>query len=126
MYPENFRYTKEHEWVGPSEEGKHRIGVTQHAQKELGDVVFVQLAEVDESYAAEASFGVVESVKAVSDVYMPLAAKVVAVNEALEDTPELVNSDPHGEGWLCEVELEDVGAFEGLMTSAQYIEFVGS
>lgn len=125
MYSEKYRYTKEHEWIDASAAGSKRIGITDHAQGELGDVVFVQLAEVDKDYDAEESCGVIESVKAVSDVYMPLAGKVTAVNETLEDSPELVNSDPHGEGWLCEIELADESALEGLMTAAQYTEFLG-
>lgn len=124
MYPEQYRYTKEHEWIDASGEGPARVGITDHAQSELGDIVFVQLPEVGASLEAKASFGVVESVKAVSDIYMPVAGKVVAVNAALADKPELVNQDPHGEGWLCEVELADAAALEGLMSAGDYQGFL--
>lgn len=124
MYPESFRYTKEHEWIDASGEGPAKVGITDHAQSELGDVVHVDLPEVDKDYAANASFGAVESVKAVSDVYMPVAGKVVAVNDALEGSPELVNSSPHEDGWLCQVEVADADALAGLMTASEYEAFL--
>lgn len=126
MYPENFRYTKEHEWIDAGADGACAVGITEHAQGELGDVVFVQLPEVGKEYAADQSFGVVESVKAVSDIYMPVAAKVVEVNARLEENPELVNSDPHGEGWICKVEPADKGAVDALMSAGDYQGFVSA
>jgi glycine cleavage system H protein len=120
MYPEKYRYTKEHEWIDASGKKTARVGITDHAQSELGDIVAVQLPEVGAEYAGGAEFGVVDSVKAASPVYMPVAAKVVRVNQTLLDKPELVNQDPHGEGWFCEVELVDKGALAGLLSAGDY------
>lgn len=124
MYPESYRYTKEHEWIEVDADGAAKVGITQHAQGELGDIVFVELPETGKDFAAEASFGVVESVKAVSDLYMPVAGKVTEVNQALEATPELINQDPHGEGWILKLELADAGSLEALMDAQAYKAFV--
>ena len=96
LIPENLKYTKDHEWVRIEEDGTLTVGVTDYAQSSLGDITFVELPETDEAFAAGDSFGVVESVKAASDLYMPVAGSVVGVNEALADAPETVNSDPQG------------------------------
>jgi glycine cleavage system H protein len=121
MYPEDLRYTKEHEWI--LVEGKTgRVGITEYAQHALGDVVFVELPEVGTKLKIGESFGVVESVKAVSDVYSPCVGVVTAVNESLLDTPELINQDPYGEGWLIEVEVEELDS--ELLNSDEYEDFV--
>lgn len=102
MYPENLKYTKEHEWVDLENK---RVGITYYAQEALGDVVFVELPEVGAELEVGESLGVVESVKAVSDIYAPVSGKVLAVNEELLDSPELINEDPYGKGWILEMEI---------------------
>lgn len=119
--PAELKYTKEHEWVSElTADGTVRIGVTDHAQSELGDVVYVDLPEVGETIDAEATFGEIESTKSVSDLFAPIAGEVVAVNEDLADAPETVNSDPYGAGWLIEVRPNDAADIEGLLSSADY------
>lgn len=124
MYPDNLRYTKEHEWVSVSGE-EATIGVTFFAQKELGDVVFVELPEVGRSLAAGEEFGTVESVKAVSEIYAPVAGEVKEVNKELEDKPEIVNEDPYGRGWMMKIKISDPSELETLMDAAAYQEMVG-
>ncbi|MGI6036130.1 MAG: glycine cleavage system protein GcvH [Limnochordia bacterium] len=119
MYPAELKYTEEHEWVRV-EGNKARMGITDFAQKELGDVVFVELPELGSSIKATEALGVVESVKAVSDIYAPLSGEVVKVNDKLEDSPELINEDPYGEGWIAELEVEDPKELEGLLTAEEY------
>jgi glycine cleavage system H protein len=129
VIPEDLRYTDAHEWVRDLGEGVVRIGITDHAQSQLGDVVFVQLPAVGESVAAGAAVGEVESTKSVSDIFAPLSGTVVAVNEALADAPELVNSGPYGDGWMLEVRLEGAdGAapLDELLDPAAYRDLVGS
>jgi glycine cleavage system H protein len=121
--PETLRYSEEHEWVLVAD-GVATIGITDHAQEELGDIVFVELPALGTVLAKAATLGVVESVKAVSDVYAPIGGKVVTVNDRLTAEPEIINEDPYGEGWMVTVELADVGEVDGLMTAAQYREFV--
>ncbi|MDO4820470.1 MAG: glycine cleavage system protein GcvH [Rothia sp. (in: high G+C Gram-positive bacteria)] len=119
--PAELKYTKEHEWVSElTADGTVRIGVTDHAQSELGDVVYVDLPEVGETIDAEATFGEIESTKSVSDLFAPIAGEVVAVNEDLADAPETVNSDPYGAGWLIEVRPSDAADIEGLLSAADY------
>lgn len=120
MVPEDLRYTEEHEWVGPTEPGTVRVGITDYAQSQLGDVVHVQLPEVGESVTPGDPIGEVESTKSVSDVYAPVAGEVVASNAALDERPELVNSDPYGEGWMIEIKLADEAALDALMGAADY------
>ena len=121
--PETLRYSEDHEWVLVAD-GVATIGITDHAQEELGDIVFVELPALGTVLAKAATLGVVESVKAVSDVYAPIGGKVVTVNDRLTAEPEIINEDPYGEGWMVTVELADVGEVDGLMTAAQYREFV--
>jgi glycine cleavage system H protein len=117
--PEDLRYSSDHEWA--SLRGSVvRLGVTDYAQDALGDVVFVQLPAVGAKVSAGDSFSEVESTKSVSDVYAPVSGTVVAVNEALESTPELINQDPYGAGWLCEIECSDPAEFEQLLDAAAY------
>jgi glycine cleavage system H protein len=122
VYPEDLKYTSEHEWVrSPGEaEGSVRVGITDFAQEALGDIVFVSLPEVGEEIESGAAVGELESTKSVSDVYAPLTGTVAARNEALDATPELVNSDPYGEGWLLEIVPSDASAVDGLMDAAAY------
>ncbi len=122
MYPEELKYTAEHEWVRTPGEaaGSVRIGITDYAQEALGDIVYVSLPEVGESVAAGTTVGELESTKSVSDVYAPVTGEVVARNDALDATPELVNSDPYGGGWLFEVVPSDGADVDGLMDAATY------
>ncbi len=123
MDTSTLRYTKEHEWV-KVEGNKVRLGITDHAQKALGDVVFVELPAVGDGLELGKAFGVVESVKAVSDVYAPVSGTVTAINEALLDAPETLNQDAYGEGWMIEMELTDPGEVNGLLDEAQYQQFL--
>ena len=119
-YPQDLRYTAEHEWVRTESEGVVRIGITAFAQDALGDVVYVSLPSVGDSLSAGDSCGEVESTKSVSDLYAPLAGEVVAVNEALDAAPELVNSDPYGQGWMYDVRLTDAAAVDSLLDLEAY------
>jgi glycine cleavage system H protein len=120
-YPDDLRYSKEHEWVR-AEEDRATIGITSFAADELGDIVFVELPEVGATLSQFGTFGVVESVKAVSDLYSPVSGEVVEVNEALRDSPELLNSDPFGDGWIVRVTVADAAELEGLMDAAAYAD----
>ncbi|MBA2264830.1 MAG: glycine cleavage system protein GcvH [Chloroflexi bacterium] len=122
-YPDDLRYSKEHEWVRV-EGSTATIGITSFAADELGDVVFVELPEVGATLSQFGTFGVVESVKAVSDLYAPISGEVIEVNEALRDSPELLNADAFGEGWIAKVELTDAGQLDGLMDATTYAEEV--
>ncbi len=123
MYPVELRYTKDHEWLRV-DESTGTIGITDHAQNELGDIVYVELPKDGDRVTAKESLGSVESVKAVSDVYSPVSGEVVAVNSKLQDKPELINTDPYGEGWLVRVKLTDPREAEGLMSSEDYEAYV--
>lgn len=122
-FPANLYYSKDHEWV-EIDGNRARIGITDYAQESLGDIVFVELPQVGDELAAGDSFGVVESVKSASDVYAPVGGKVVAVNEALLDAPQDINTDPYGKGWMIELELSDPGEVESLMDAGAYQELV--
>jgi len=117
-YPEDLRYTAEHEWVRPG--GTVRVGITAFAQDALGDIVYLQLPSVGDQVRAGTACGEIESTKSVSDVYAPLTGTVTAVNDALETSPELVNSDPYGDGWMFELEPEDAAAVDALLTADGY------
>jgi glycine cleavage system H protein len=119
MYPPEFLYTKEHEWIRV-DESVGIIGITDHAQRELGDIVYVELPKVGDHVTAKEAFGTVESVKAVSDLYSPVTGEVIGVNSKLQNTPELLNADPHGEAWLIRVQLSDRSETEKLMTAEEY------
>lgn len=126
MFPDDLKYTAEHEWVrSPGESaGSVRVGITDYAQDALGDIVYVQLPAIGDTVAAGDSVGELESTKSVSDVYCPVSGEVVARNEALEATPELVNTDPYGAGWLFEVAVADGGAATELLDAAAYEQLV--
>ncbi|APX93131.1 glycine cleavage system protein H [Halomonas sp. 1513] len=118
--PSNLRYTKSHEWVLDNGDGTVTLGITDHAQQALGDVVFVELPEVGQELASGEEFGVIESVKAASDLYAPLGGEVVAVNENLEDAPETVNESPYEDGWIAKLKLSDSDALAGLLDAEAY------
>ena len=118
-YPDDLRYSKEHEWVRV-EDSRATIGITSFAAEELGDIVFVELPEIGAALSQFGTFGVVESVKAVSDLFSPVSGTVSEVNEALRDAPELMNSDPFGEGWIARLELSDPGELDTLMDGEAY------
>jgi glycine cleavage system H protein len=123
MYPQEFLYTKEHEWIRV-DESIGTIGITDHAQKELGDIVFVELPKVGDHVAANESFGTVESVKAVSEMYSPVTGEVTAVNAKAQANPEMLNADPHGDAWLIRVQLSDRSEIENLMTAEDYETYI--
>ena len=125
MYPTHLRYTKEHEWLEVSGETA-TLGITDFAQKELGDIVYVELPEVGKQVGAGDTLGTIESVKAVSEVYAPVGGTVVEVNAALSDKPEMVNADPHGRGWICRLRLQDPGEAERLLDVSAYRELVSA
>jgi glycine cleavage system H protein len=121
VYPEDLKYTSEHEWVRASGgEDTVRVGITHFAQDALGDIVYVQLPEVGEDLESGAAVGELESTKSVSDIYAPVAGTVVSRNDALEQTPELVNSDPYGDGWLLEIRATDPSAVDSLLSATDY------
>jgi len=123
MYPEEFQYTKDHEWIQVDEDAA-TIGITDHAQKELGDIVYVELPKAGDSVTAAETFGTVESVKAVSEIYSPVSGKVTAVNNKLQEHPELLNSDPHAAAWLIRVQMSDPDEVDKLMSSEEYEAYV--
>lgn len=120
--PDGLKYTKDHEWV-KIEGNKATVGITDFAQSELGDIVYVDISTVGQQVAAHDVFGTVEAVKTVSDLYMPVAGKVLEVNSILDGTPEKVNEDPYGDGWMVKIEI--TGSTDGLLTAAQYKELIG-
>ncbi|WP_104203657.1 glycine cleavage system protein GcvH [Billgrantia saliphila] len=124
--PANLRYNDSHEWVLDNGDGTVTIGITDHAQEALGDVVFVELPEVGRTLAKGEEFGVIESVKAASDLYAPLAGEIVEVNEALEDAPETVNEAPYEGGWIMKVRVDDAAAVEALLDADAYQAIVDS
>ena len=120
--PEDLHYSKDHEWVRVDGD-QAIIGITDYAQNSLGDVVYVELPKAEDEFAANESFGSVESVKAVSEVFTPIAGAVVTINEALADEPETVNSDPYGEGWMIRLKMANPGEVDSLLTAAEYEDF---
>jgi len=122
-FPEGLKYSKEHEWV--SVDGTlATIGITEYAQEELGDIVYVELPEIGEKLVKDDPFGAVESVKAVSDVYAPVSGTVLEVNDTLPDNPETINEDAYGDGWMVRVEITDMDDLKDLMSADEYAEFV--
>lgn len=121
--PSELRYTQEHEWMNPSGD-RWRIGITEFAAKQMGDVVFVELPEVGRVLDRHDEFGTVESVKAVSELFSPVSGKITAINEALRDDPELLNTDPYGDGWIIEIEPSQKAESKELMSSEQYDKFI--
>lgn len=121
--PSELRYSKDHEWV-KIEGDVATVGITDFAQRELGDIVYVEIETLGETLAAEAIFGTVEAVKTVSDLFMPLGGAVIEINDALEDAPEAVNEDPYGTGWMIKIKIEDPSALETLLNADQYQELI--
>lgn len=122
--PENLKYTKDHEWI-LVEGDVATVGITEFAQGELGDIVFVEIETEGEDLDKEEVFGTIEAVKTVSDLYMPVKGKVLEVNDDLEDQPELVNKEPYEGGWMVKIQAEDVAEFDALLTAEQYKELIG-
>jgi glycine cleavage system H protein len=123
--PSELKYTKDHEWV-KIEGDIATIGITDFAQSELGDIVYVEVETLDETLAAEEIFGTVEAVKTVSDLFLPLSGEIIEFNTALEDTPENVNKDPYGDGWMIKVKCSDLSEVDGLMSSDAYKTLIGA
>ena len=123
QFPDNLKYTKDHEWVRV-EGNTGYIGITDFAQRELGDIVYVDITGDGETLAMEDTFGTVEAVKTVSDLYMPVSGTISAVNPELDGAPELINQDPYGKGWMIKVEMSDLSELDGLMDAAAYGELV--
>jgi glycine cleavage system H protein len=121
--PEDLTYTKDHEWVRVKGE-EATVGITDHAQQQLGDVVYVELPKVGDKFETSEPFGSVESVKAVSEIYMPLSGAVVEINDALNDSPELVNEDPYGDGWMIRIKIENLSQVDALLTSIEYEDYI--
>lgn len=121
---DGYRFSREHEWVREEEDGTFTIGISHYAQDALGDIVFVELPSVGETLEAEEEFGVVESVKAVSDLYAPITGEVVEINDELEDSPELINESPYGSGWIVRVKIENRDEFTALLDVDGYEEFL--
>ena len=121
--PDDLRYSTDHEWVR-TEGTRVRIGITDYAQDALGDVVFVQAPELDSAVAAGATISEVESTKSVSDIYSPVAGTIVAINDALDGTPELLNRDPYGDGWICDIEVTDASALDDLLDADGYRKLI--
>ena len=123
--PGDLKYTKEHEWIKLNDNNTAIVGITDYAQRELGDIVFIDVNTLGKSLEAEEIFGTVEAVKAVSDLFLPLTGKIVEVNSALSNNPELVNTDPYGEGWMIKIEIKDNAAIEKLLDAEAYEQLVG-
>ena len=123
--PEGLYYSKDHEWLKVEGE-TGTVGITDHAQHSLGDVVYVELPKAGETFAAHDTFGSVESVKAVSELFLPIAGEVTEVNESLSDEPEKVNTDPYGDGWMLRVKLSNRGEVDSLLSAAEYEDYIGS
>lgn len=120
--PSDLKYTKEHEWIRDNGDGTVTIGITDFAQGELGDIVFVELEDVGSEFGQDDTFGTVEAVKTVSDLFAPIDGEVTELNEALEDNPELVNDDPYGEGWMIKMKVADASQLDGLLSADDYQE----
>ena len=126
QFPDDLRYTKDHEWVRLDADGLATVGVTDYAQSELGDIVFVEIEPAGTEVEAEGSFGTVEAVKTVSELFAPVAGTVEAVNDALEDAPESVNADPHRDGWMVKIRVSDAASVDALMSAGEYKEMIGA
>jgi len=124
-FPENLKYTKDHEWISIDGDVV-TVGITEFAQKELGDIVYVEVETLDQSLDKDEVFGTVEAVKTVSDLFLPVSGEIIEFNDSLESEPEKVNSDPYGEGWMVKVKISDPSQLEDLLSSNEYKELVGS
>ena len=124
-FPKELRYSSEHEWVAV-ENGIATVGISDYAQEQLGDVVYMELPAVDDEVIKDDAFGVVESVKAVSDIYAPVSGRVIEINAGLPESPEVINEDPYGDGWMIKVKMSDITELDDLMTAEQYEAFLTS
>jgi glycine cleavage system H protein len=124
QFPDGLYYTKDHEWL-KVDSSTGTVGITDFAQSELGDIVFVDVDTLDETVEADGVFGTIEAVKTVSELFMPVAGTVTAFNEDLEDAPEAVNNDPYGDGWLIKITIDDASEVDGLLSAAEYADMVG-
>jgi len=122
--PSELKYTKEHEWIRDNGDGTATVGITDFAQSELGDIVFVDISSLNEDVDQDASFGTIEAVKTVSELFMPVSGTVVEINDALENDPELVNNDPYGDGWLVKIKLNDPGQLGALLDANAYGQII--
>lgn len=122
--PSELKYTKEHEWIRDNADGTATVGITDFAQGELGDIVFVDISTLNEDVSQDASFGTIEAVKTVSELYMPVSGTIVEINDALENDPELVNNDPYGDGWLVKVKMNDSSQISTLLDADAYSQIV--
>lgn len=125
-FPDDLRYTKDHEWVRLDDDGLVVVGVTDYAQGELGDIVFVEIEDIGTEVEAEGSFGSVEAVKTVSELFAPVAGTIEEINEGLEDAPESVNSDPYGDGWMVKLRPTNAADVDGLLSVDEYKEMIGA
>lgn len=123
-HPKELKYTKEHEWVRDNGDGTATVGITDFAQSELGDIVFVEIDKAGESVDKDDTFGTVEAVKTVSELYMPVTGEILEWNEGLEDDPELINNDPYGEGWLIKIKMSDSSQLDSLLSVDDYNEII--
>lgn len=123
-YPKDLKYTKEHEWVRDNGDGTVTIGITEFAQGELGDIVFVEIEPEGSEFDQDEVFGTVEAVKTVSELYSPVGGEIIEINEELEDEPELVNSDPYGDGWMVKIKVSDASELNSLLSADEYEELV--
>ncbi len=124
-FPDQLRYSKDHEWIRVEDNGTAVIGITEFAQSELGDIVFVELEDVDEHIEKDASFGTVEAVKTVSELFLPVAGTITDHNDALEDNPELINNSPYDEGWMIKITMDNPADINDLMSASEYASMVG-
>lgn len=122
--PDNLKYTSEHEWIKDNGDGTVTVGITDFAQSELGDIVFVEVEETGDEIAKDETFGTVEAVKTVSDLFMPVTGTIIEVNEKLEDEPELVNDDPYGDGWMVKIKMSDASELSSLLDADGYKEII--
>ena len=122
-FPKELRYSSEHEWVAV-EDGVATVGISDYAQEQLGDVVYVELPAVDDEVIKDEAFGVVESVKAVSDIYAPVSGRIIEINADLPESPEVINEDPYGDGWMIKVKMSDITELDDLMTAEQYEKYI--
>lgn len=123
-YPEDLKYTREHEWIRDNGDQTATVGITDFAQSELGDVVFVEFKEKGSKITQDESFGTVEAVKTVSELYAPVSGEILDINEKLEDEPELVNDDPYGNGWMVKIKIDDTGQLQNLMDAEAYKKII--
>lgn len=125
-HPDELKYTKDHEWVRDNGDGTATVGITDFAQSELGDIVFVEVDKLNETVGKDETFGTVEAVKTVSELFMPITGEITELNERLEDEPELINSDPYGDGWMIKIKISEASQFDELLSAEAYKAIIAS